>query len=177
MDRNWYKNRGLVFTDMPYILNEQRISEKHDSRSETLAHIREVQRNLGLVTSDLARRAMVHDQSKLESPEVEIFDEFTSKLKGTTYGSDQYKALLAAMKPALDHHYAHNSHHPEFHAQGIKGMSLLDILEMLCDWGAACKRHDDGSIRRSIEINQKRFGYSDELKQILLNTLPVIEIP
>ncbi len=148
---------------------------KYDSRVDTREHIREVQRNLALVMSDLARRALVHDQSKLESPEVEVFDEFTPKLKAPTYGSDEYKAYLAAMNVGLAHHYANNSHHPEFHANGIKGMSLLDILEMLCDWKAATARHHDGSILKSIEINQKRFGYSDELKQILINTLPVIE--
>jgi hypothetical protein len=32
-------------------------------------------------------------------------------------------------------------------------------------------RHNDGDIWRSIEINQKRFGYSDELKAILQNTV------
>lgn len=63
---------------------------------------------------------------------------------------------------------------PETH-KGLHGMSLLDLVEMLCDWKAATLRHADGDIRRSIEINQKRFGYSDELKQIFLNTLPVIE--
>ena len=30
-----------------------------------------------------------------------------------TYGSDEYKACLTEMKPALDHHYAANRHHPE----------------------------------------------------------------
>lgn len=50
-------------------------------------------------------------------------------------------------------------------------MSLLDILQMLCDWKAATMRHNDGDILRSIEINQKRFGYTDELKRILLNTV------
>lgn len=68
-----------------------------------------------------------------------------------------------------------NSHHPEFYENGICGMNLLDLVEMLCDWKAATLRHNDGDIRRSIEINQKRFGYSDELKQILLNTLQFIE--
>jgi hypothetical protein len=41
---------------------------------------------------------------------------------------------------------------------------------MLCDWRAATLRHADGDLRRSIEINQKRFGYTDELKAVLLNT-------
>jgi len=56
----------------------------------------------------------------------------------------------------------------------IEYMNLIDIIEMLCDWKAATKRHNDGDIKKSIEINQKRFGYSDELKSILLNTLPLL---
>jgi hypothetical protein len=141
------------------------------------------------MTADLARRAEEHDLSKLESPEREVFDEFTPKLKGSTYGSDEYRSFLAEMKRGLDHHYKANSHHPEHYAQefgeinpqlvasgeAIRDMTLLDLVEMLCDWKAASERHADGDIRRSVEINQARFGYSDELKRILLNTLPVIE--
>lgn len=53
----------------------------------------------------------------------------------------------------------------------IRGMTLMDLVEMICDWKAATERHDDGDIRKSIELNQGRFGYSDELKQIFLNTI------
>ena len=146
-----------------------------DSRPDTCKHIQTVQHFMLLVVNDLLLRSLVHDQSKLGSPEKEIFDEYTPKLAGSTYGSEEYKQFLAGMKPALDHHYAKNSHHPEYYPNGIQGMSLLDIIEMLCDWKAATLRHNDGDIRRSIEINQKRFGYSDELKQIFLNTLKEIE--
>lgn len=146
-----------------------------DSRIATYEHIQTVQRIMGNAIGDLLNRSAVHDQSKLVSPEVEIFDEFTPKLKDSTYGSDEYTSFIAAMKPALDHHYAANSHHPEHYADGIKGMSLLDLIEMLCDWKAATLRHADGDIRRSIDINQNRFGYSDELKQIMLNTLAAVE--
>ena len=137
---------------------------------ETLKHIRRVQELLGLLVADLVRRAAVHDASKLESPEAEVFEEFTAKLRGCTYGSDEYKGFLAAMKPALDHHYAANPHHPEHHPDGVRGMSLLDVVEMLADWKAATERHADGSLAKSIELNQKRFGYGDELKAILANT-------
>ncbi len=155
-------------------VNDPGLATKHASWIGTQDHIKEVQGILGLAISNLYERSQVHDQSKLESPEIEVFDEYTDKLKASTYGSDEYKSYLAAMKPALDHHYAANSHHPEHWPNGICDMSLLDILEMLCDWLAATKRHANGDIRKSIEINQKRFGYSDELKQILINTLPVI---
>lgn len=143
---------------------------RYDSRADTLAHIGDVRARLAAVVKDLERRQAAHDLSKLADPEKATFDKFTPKLEGSTYGGEEYKAFLAAMKPALDHHYAHNSHHPEHYADGVRGMCLLDVVEMLCDWKAATLRHADGDLRKSIEINQRRFGYSDELKQILLNT-------
>lgn len=141
------------------------------SKEQTIKHIDRVQQLVGQAVTNLVRRAIIHDKSKLETPEVEVFEEFTTKLAGSTYGSEEYEGFRAAMKPALDHHYAHNSHHPEHYPDGIQGMSLLDLTEMICDWKAATERHNDGNIMKSMEINQKRFGYSDELKRILLNTV------
>jgi hypothetical protein len=142
----------------------------YDSRPDTLAHVGEVRALLGNVVAELGRRAEAHDRSKLEDPEKAAFDEFTPKLRHSTYGSDEYRGFLAAMGPALQHHYAHNSHHPEHYPDGVRGMDLLDLVEMLCDWKAATLRHADGDLLRSIEINQGRFGYGDELKRILTNT-------
>ena len=81
------------------------------------------------------------------------------------------------MQVALDHHYANNSHHPEHYKNGIMGMDLIDLIEMICDWKAATERNANGDIMKSIEINQKRFNYSDELKQILINTVERIINP
>jgi len=142
----------------------------YDSRPDTYAHIGRVRELLGRVVTNLLERADRHDRSKLEEPEVAIFDEFTPKLRGSTYDSEEYKTFLAGMGEGLQHHYTHNSHHPEYYEQGIAGMSLLDLTEMLVDWKAATERHADGDLLRSIEQNQARFGYSDELKSILLNT-------
>ena len=142
----------------------------YDSTQDTLDHIHAVRMCLDLCVTDIQFRQRHHDESKLYDPEKAVFDEYTPKLKGSTYGSEEYEAFRLAMKPALDHHYANNSHHPEFFPDGIRGMSLLDVLEMLCDWKAATTRHADGDLRKSIEINQKRFGYGDELKALLLNT-------
>lgn len=86
---------------------------KYDSKTDTLLHIKRVAELLTNAASELIRRANVHDDSKLESPEKELFDEYTPKLKGCTYGSDEYKEFLAGLKVALEHHYANNSHHPE----------------------------------------------------------------
>jgi hypothetical protein len=108
-----------------------------DSRIDTYQHIQTVQRFMGHAIRNLLDRQRVHDQSKLVSPEKEAFDELTPKLAGLTYGSDEYRACLRSMKPAISHHHAANSHHPEHFADGIKGMSLLDLVELICDWKAA----------------------------------------
>jgi hypothetical protein len=142
-----------------------------DQRPKTQEHIDEVRKLLQTVMTKLLDRSMNHDQSKLESPEREIFDEYTPRLRDTTYGSDKYNGYLKEMKVALDHHYKQNRHHPEHHENGVKDMNLIDLIEMLCDWKAATMRHADGDIMKSIEHNQKRFGYSNELASIFKNTI------
>lgn len=152
------------------MLNEAEKATNYD----TFRHIERVRNLLNVCVQDLIRRGELHDQTKLESPEVEAFAEYTPKLATCTYGSDEYRGYLAAIKPALDHHYAHNRHHPEHHKEGVNDMNLLDIVEMLCDWKAASERHNDGNIRKSIEINANRFGLSPQLVKILENTADVM---
>lgn len=185
----------------------------------TWEHINTVMRLLASAQIELMRRQFTHDRSKLKPPEVDTFTEYTSKLKGTTYGSEEYKQMLAEMKPALDHHYVNNRHHPEFfpangpsqvieshiimakhalqynqvlpddvfgydaliaylerkqaeHTASINNMNLFDLLEMFIDWCAACQRHADGDIQKSIEINTGRFNLSPQLVEIFKNTVP-----
>jgi hypothetical protein len=84
-----------------------------DQRPETLKHIKNVKQMLKKINEELYYRGRIHDSSKLKSPEQEIFDEYTPKLKNTTYGSEKYKQYLKEMSVALDHHYDNNRHHPE----------------------------------------------------------------
>lgn len=141
-----------------------------DSSFKTLRHIETVRNFLNACVVEILRRAEMHDQSKLQSPEKEGFDEITEKLRGSTYGSPEYSEFLKQLKPVLTHHYANNRHHPEHFENGINGMNLIDLLEMLVDWKSSGLRHDDGDIFKSIEINQKKFNISDDLTQILRNT-------
>jgi len=144
--------------------------------AETLAHIRAVSFLISVFISKLTARAITHDQSKLNDPEYDIFKDYTPKLRDLTYGSDEYKACLAEMGKALEHHYINNRHHPEHHGkEGIRKMDLVDLVEMFCDWKAATLRHKDGDIIKSIEQNQVRFGYSDDLKAVFLNTAKLLE--
>lgn len=144
--------------------------------AETIKHKNNVCEYLLHIAEVLELRGRKHDNSKLEDPEQSIFVEYTPKLKNSTYGSEEYNRFLKEMKPALDHHYANNRHHPEHFENGIKDMNLIDLIEMFFDWFAAAKRHSNGDIYKSIEINKKRFGYDDLLAQILKNTAEYIDI-
>jgi hypothetical protein len=144
--------------------------DKYSSIYETKKHLDKVRDSILTIAGELHKRGLAHDDSKMRTPEVELFDIYTPKLAGCTYGSDEYKQFLLELKPALDHHYAKNRHHPEHFENGIRGMNLVDIVEMFCDWYAATKRHNDGDIMKSIAINQDRFGYSDDLRIIMENT-------
>lgn len=143
---------------------------KYDSRADTLIHNQRVGELMVQLVKELLDRSTCHDRSKTLPPEVEVFNEFTPKLKTSTYGSDEYKGYLTAMGEGLAHHYAHNRHHPEFFTDGINDMTLVDLVEMLADWKAATERHADGDLARSLEIQKERFGISDQLARILHNT-------
>ena len=146
-----------------------------NSEIETRKHIQQVNEYMNIFVCELLKRAVSHDKTKLEEPEASIFETYTPLLKNSTYGSEEYKQFLSDMKVALDHHYSHNSHHPEHYKEQIKGMNLFDIVEMFCDWLAATKRHADGDIHRSIEINRKRFKMDDQIVEILKNTVETLE--
>lgn len=141
---------------------------------ETKRHIRQVQELLAQASDNLGRRRLRHDSSKLEEPEISGFMAMAEELKlsETDYGSPEYRENLRKYKDStIASHYAANDHHPEHTVAGIAGMSLLSLIEMLCDWKAATTRmKGGGDLRQSILLNRERFGYDDTLASVLLNT-------
>ena len=203
--------------------NQQQIIENKTEAflayEQTWQHIDLVMRLLTSAQIELMKRAVTHDRTKLIAPEREMFAKMTSKLRGLTYGSPEYKECLEEMLgEALGHHYEHNRRHPEFfkmreesgeiysynkfvvlvatntkngdsddilgllndyfgrkqaeHTSSVNNMNLFDLLEMFIDWTAACQRHADGDINKSIEINTTRFALSPQLVEIFKNTIP-----
>ena len=145
--------------------------DSNDSTQETEAHIQRVQELFREFIVRLEQRALVHDASKLQPPEKEGFDKHLGNIKGLTYGNQDYLDSLNTLKITLEHHYLHNTHHPEHYEKGIDGMSLLDIVELFLDHKASSERHSGGSMLDSLEYNRKRFGYSDQLYSIFHNTI------
>lgn len=144
--------------------------EQKAANYETFRHIERVRNLLNLVIVELLRRSELHDQSKMAEPEVSLFAELTPRLPGSTYEEGDYKENMARLKPALDHHYANNRHHPEHFKNGINDMNLIDLVEMLVDWKASSERQNNGNIRKSIELNANKFGISPQLARIMETT-------
>ncbi|MFZ2151177.1 MAG: DUF5662 family protein [Candidatus Absconditicoccaceae bacterium] len=148
----------------------------YDSAIDTLFHIKRINSLLLQACTELMKRAQHHDDSKLKDPEKPFFDSSkTPKLAGLTYGTADYEESRKIIKPALDHHYAHNSHHPEHYKEGINDFDLFDLLEMFFDWKASSERHDNGNILKSIEKNADRFGISPQLIRMLNNTAKKVD--
>lgn len=99
-----------------------------DSRKKTQEHIDEVQNQLKKICDILKERGKNHDKSRLEDFEKPYFDENTESLAKEVYGSEEYKRSLERLKPALEHHYKNNSHHPEHYENGVNGMTLYDLI-------------------------------------------------
>jgi hypothetical protein len=54
-------------------------------------------------------------------------------------------------------------------------MTLVDLVEMFCDWKSATLRHHDGNLLKSIEINAKRFHIDKQLETIFNNTASLFD--
>jgi hypothetical protein len=143
-------------TDIPY-----------DSTLDVLRHSHRVDQLMLELAGALLARVSHHDESKLQAPEKAIFDAHPPPR--APYGSPEYEAGLAAVAPAVAHHYSVASHHPQHHPHGVAGMTLVDLAELLADWAAAAE-NDDGELHRSLAIGTQRFGISDQLASVLVNT-------
>ena len=153
-------------------LNNQPTTEDDviDSTEATEEHRREVARNIQHFCNKITFRAAAHDLSKLQEPEKAGFDRATLKLNDMTYGSPEYAKSLEDLSETLEHHYAHNDHHPQFYKNGVSGMNLYALVEMYEDWKASGKRTKNGNIVKSVEHNKGEFHIDDQLYSILMNT-------
>ena len=145
--------------------------DNYDSTEDTLKHIRQVGFFLAQAVGELCRRASRHDHSKMMPEEKEAFDRETPMLKKIEYGTPEYKTSLERLGKALQHHYRNNSHHPEHYPiDGIAGMDLFDLVEMVSDWKAAVMRMKNG-VTVDVDYNAERFGINPQLVSIIKNTL------
>lgn len=137
------------------------------------AHRFRVFKYLSRISQEIMRRGNEHDCSKLCSPELEIYSRNVDEFDNHPFGSPEYVKAIEQIMDAKIHHWKFNRHHPEHFKNGIEGMNLVDLMEMLCDWKSATLNHPrhPGDMRKSVEIAAEKYKISPQLVQILYNTM------
>jgi len=142
-----------------------------DVLCDTILHVSEIQEALEEMSSELRKRGLAHDRTKFQELEFDAFTSTRLRFKKVDYGTPEYKALVDEIKPVVDHHYANNRHHPNYHEHGINSMTLIDIAEMLADWKVAARRSPNNKFKDTLEFAFNKHGISKQLGQIIKNTL------
>lgn len=153
--------------DTPYT------EKPYDSFADTARHIGIVRKYIrDDVVSNFLVRAEVHDKSSLQEPEKSFYDTWRPVLSAMQYNSPEYLEAIKKLSPAIQHHYEANSHHPEHYPNGINGMSLFDLIEMIIDWKAAIERKGTSEgVLDNFERSCQRFQIEPQLAQIIQNTV------
>ena len=153
------------------------VSEFNPSESDYVYHYRDyiqhiqwLMEGMCFVQTAIMHRLLTHDRTKIEPPELEAYAEVVPAFKGLVFGSEEHIANGKRLGPAWKHHTEHNLHHPEHHPDGIDGMTLIDLIEMVCDWRAAALRRGSFDVEQSLNVLRDRHGISPQLENVIRNT-------
>lgn len=145
--------------------------EENAYEKDVHAHKQLVGQSLRDIALDLVVRSNMHDQSKFDPEEREVYERVTPEFAGVTYGTPEYEAVKAKLGPALDHHYRYNDHHPEHFENGIAQMDLAQLTEMVADWYAAMRRDPNAHLIESMEKLRDKYKVEPQLYNVILNTV------
>lgn len=154
------------------------MSEKILKKDESITlkyiyeHKAKVQKWLFLFSSELYKRALEHDNSKLEEPELSGWIAMDQEPR-YKYGTKEYKNKVDRYQWLMREHWSKNRHHPEYWDihKDEKDKDLIDIIEMMVDW---LSYRDHISYVEASELVKKqteRYNFSEELSDLILNTL------
>jgi len=150
----------------PQPTQSQKLREVLDAHRARVFHL------MSRMSQEVMLRGNRHDESKYSKEEFIPYSAVIDKFEQYPYGSKEREAIYESIRPALDHHFQQNRHHPEHFADKIEGMNLIDLLEMLCDWKSATQNNPDklGDLETSIAVATKKYNISPQLARILYNT-------
>lgn len=148
-----------------------------DSTTNTLStkeyiinHKRAVQRWMQKFSLVLLDRGNKHDDSKLQSPELEWWTKMDGE-KRFAYGTKEYHEKMERYKHLFEMHWKNNRHHPEYFEYNLDDMDLIDVIEMLCDWLSYKDKLSYTEASNLVNQQCLRYGFSEELRDLILNTL------
>lgn len=160
-------------------VNETEVVDDKDLAYHALDYIQHIQwvmEGLAACQVALGKRALTHDRSKIvPGMERDIYAQVVPQFASVVFGTPEHKAVGDKLGSAWDHHLRHNRHHPEHHSNGINDMSLIDLLEMVCDWKAAGLRKETGGLENSLKTLQAHHGIEPQLAAILRNTFSILD--
>lgn len=137
------------------------IAEETKTLITFLRHQGEVSARLRELARQLEKRADLHDLSKFKEDEFEGFVEINRVARKYPYGSPEYKASIDGNQ-AVQLHFTRNSHHPEYHANGIDDMDFIDFVEMAIDWLGATATYGTGTFENALQKQIERFQLNAE---------------
>jgi hypothetical protein len=120
---------------------------------------------------ELARRCSMHDHSKFEMDEVEMF----IKMLDGSDGSNPNGILTEEQRELIEMHWKRNRHHPEFFSD-CNRMNEIDILEMVCDWYARSLQFGSSYFEFVDDIASQRFGFSDEMLEKIISYCKILDM-
>lgn len=135
-----------------------------------IQHIQWLMEGMCYIQNALMHRLLTHDRSKIEPPELDAYAEVVPAFKGLEFGSPEHIANGKRLGSAWKHHTEHNRHHPEHFENGINDMTLVDLIEMVCDWRAAALRKGHFDVMDSLASLKDRHNIGDQLAKIIYNT-------
>lgn len=107
----------------------------------------------------IARRCARHDDSKLESDEMQAFLQLPKEGNNM---KDANAAMPEQVKKFVAMHWKHNKHHPEFF-DDYHDMSEIDIMEMVIDWYARSQQFGTDFLNFVSTRQANRFHFDKEI--------------
>ena len=152
--------------------------EDCDTKEYIEAHRSRVRKWLQHFSNILEQKGKEHDQSKLEEPEFSQWCKMDEEPR-YKYGTKEYNEKLKRFEYLFKMHWTdkRNRHHPEHFELMSKDerifndRDLIDLVEMLCDWLGYRNCISYKEAKTLVEQQCKRFGFSEELQSLLMNTL------
>lgn len=102
---------------------------------DQVKHIQLVQTYALNFTHELMQEAVEHDTTKWFKEEYDTFVNSRNSLNQSKDGKDMnYQKTL--LSDAVQHHYKHNKHHPEYWKDEPNSMPVIEVIIMFFDWAS-----------------------------------------
>lgn len=106
----------------------------------------------------LRERAIIHDNSKILNPSE--FQALTGIINDKSCLKDASSKLSSFKQDAIELHWKHNSHHPEYF-DNVEDMTRLDRIEMVCDWCARAIQYNTNLLEFVEKRQSDRFHFPE----------------